>query len=235
MNNQLHNLLHDLLDSDTIVKMLNILEAEYPKWNAPIVTFISQTKGKSADNKPFRVLIATLLSLRTKDQTTGPAALRLFDKAETPKNMLKLSQKTIEKLIYPVGFYHIKAGRILEICRILVQDHNSIVPNTIDELVKFPGVGRKTANLVVSLGYGIPAMCVDIHVHRISNRWGYIQTKTPDKSEIALREKLPIEWWNHYNDILVAFGQTICKSVSPFCSKCPVEEYCQKTGVEKHR
>jgi endonuclease-3 len=134
-----------------------------------------------------------------------------------------------------VGFYHTKAQRLLEISSILIEKYDGRVPGTLEEMLLLPGVGRKTANLVLVLGFNQPGMCVDTHVHRISNRWGYVRTKTPEKTEFALRDKLPLKWWMRYNDVLVAMGQTICKPISPLCSKCPVESYCPKIGVGKHR
>jgi endonuclease-3 len=224
------------LSGETVEKMLEILLKEYPKWKAPIVTFVAETMGLSDNSLPFRVLVATILSLRTKDETTTAAVTRLFSETfPDPQSFIKLGAGKIEKLIYPVGFYRVKSQRLVEISQILIEKFDGKVPSDIEELLTLPGVGRKTANLVVSLGYGKPAMCVDIHVHRISNRWGYIATKTPEQSEFALREKLPVKWWNRYNDILVAFGQTICKPVSPFCSRCAVEEWCLKAGVDRHR
>lgn len=216
--------------SATIVRMLEKLKKEYPSWNAPIVTYIKNSRGT-----PYKILISTLLSLRTKDATTAAAVQRLFENVKTPQDMLKLSESEIAKLIYPVGFYKTKAKRILEITEILIKDYASEVPSDLDVLLKLPGVGRKTANLVITLGYNIPGICVDTHVHRISNRWDYVETKTPEATEFALREKLPLEWWIDYNDILVAFGQTICQPVSPWCSKCPVSENCVRKGVVKHR
>ncbi len=215
---------------DIVVKMLHILKKEYPSWHAPIVTYVKNSRGT-----PYKILISTIISLRTKDETTAGAVLRLFEKLKTPEEMLNLTEKEIEKLIYPAGFYKTKAKRILEISRILVSQYKSEVPDSLEELLKLPGVGRKTANLVVTLGYGKPGICVDTHVHRISNRWGFVETKTPEKTEFALREKLPPEWWIEYNDILVAFGQTLCRPISPFCSKCPVGNFCPKIGVLKSR
>ncbi len=206
------------------------IEDHYLKWNPPVITFIS-TRGAT----PYEVLISTLLSLRTKDEVTGEAAKRLFEKARKPEDMLLLDAGQIEKLIYPVGFYPTKAKRILEISRILLDQYNGVVPNEIDELLKFPGVGRKTANLVLVEGYQIPAICVDTHVHRISNRIGYVNTKTPDKTEFALRKKLPKKHWIRYNELLVAFGQVICRPISPFCSRCPVSSICPAINVDKHR
>ena len=149
--------------------------------------------------------------------------------------MIKLSAKRIEKLIYPVGFYKTKAKNILEICRRLINEYEEKVPDEIDELLKLKGVGRKTANLVVTLGYKKPGICVDTHVHRISNRWGYVQTKTPEKTEVALREKLPKQYWIEYNDLLVSFGQHLCRPISPLCSQCPVIKYCRQVDVKVRR
>lgn len=214
----------------SIDSFVSIIKESYKSWDAPIITFLA-IKGAS----PFEILISTLLSLRTKDEVTIEATLRLFKKANNPFDMLNVDKKTIEELIYPVGFYPTKAGRILEISRILIEKYNGEVPSTMEELLELPGVGRKTANLVLVEGYNIPAICVDTHVHRISNRIGYVKTKTPDQTEMALRKKLPKKHWVIYNEILVAFGQTLCRPISPHCSKCPVEEYCKQIGVDKHR
>lgn len=184
---------------------------------------------------PFRVLISTLLSLRTQDKTTIEASKRLFQLATTPKDMLKLKSAQIEKLIYPVGFYRTKAKRILEICKILEEQYSGQTPDSIEELLKLKGVGRKTANLVVILGYGKLGICVDTHVHRISNRLGIVKTKTPEKTEFALREILPQKHWLYYNDILVGFGQNLCKPISPHCSICPIQKFCPKIGVTHSR
>ncbi len=184
---------------------------------------------------PFQVLISCLLSLRTRDETTAAASARLFRLANTPEAILALRPKQIEKAIYPVSFYRNKSKQIIGICMRLQSDYGGKVPKSMDALLSLPGVGRKTANLVLSVAYGLPAICVDIHVHRISNRIGYIETTTPDESEGALREKLPKRHWITYNDILVPFGQYICKPISPFCSRCAIESKCPKVGVEKHR
>ena len=213
-----------------IHSVVRILRREVPQWETPIVTLMAETY-----ESPFRVLISCILSLRTQDATTAKASHRLFAAADTPQAMLKLSAKKIEKLIYPVGFYKTKAKNILDISRTLVKDHDGKVPDEIDELLKFKGVGRKTANLVVTLGYKKPGICVDTHVHRISNRWGYIATKTPEKSEFALRVKLPKQYWIEYNDLLVSFGQHLCRSISPVCSRCPVKKYCRQIGVTGRR
>lgn len=209
---------------------LRILRRAVPKWQTPIVTLMAETY-----QSPFRVLISCILSLRTQDGTTAQAAHRLFALAESPEAMAKLTAKRIEKAIYPVGFYRTKAKIIRAICATLLRDYEGKVPDDIDELLKFKGVGRKTANLVVTLGYGKPGICVDTHVHRISNRWGYIKTTTPEKTEFALRAKLPKGYWIEYNDLLVSFGQHLCRPISPLCSQCPVVKYCEKVGVELHR
>ena len=180
---------------------------------------------------PFLVLISCLLSLRTKDTTTLPVCERLFDKVNSIDGFLKLSALQLEKLIYPVGFYKTKARVILGICRDLKERFNSQVPSDLDTLLTFKGVGRKTANLVLTEGFGKLGMCVDTHVHRISNRLGYVKTKTPQETEFALRKKLPARYWIEYNALLVTWGQNICKPVSPLCSTCPVNKICERRGV----
>ena len=209
---------------------IRILRREVPKWETPVVTLMAETYAS-----PFRVLISCILSLRTQDATTAKASHRLFAVADTPQTMVKLSAKKIEKLIYPVGFYKTKARQIREICRRIIAQCSGRVPDEIDELLKFKGVGRKTANLVVTLGYNKPGICVDTHVHRISNRWGYINTATPEKTEIALRAKLPKRYWIEYNNLLVNFGQHLCRPISPLCSVCPVQKYCPQLGVGVRR
>jgi endonuclease-3 len=184
---------------------------------------------------PFHVLIACLLSLRTKDETTGPAAARLFALATTPEGILHLTPRQIERAIFPVGFYHTKARVLRGVCRDLLQRFGGQVPDTIDALLTLKGVGRKTANLVVTQGFNKPGICVDVHVHRISNRWGYVRTKTPEKTEMALRARLPRRYWIGYNDLLVSFGQNICLPVSPKCSQCPVADVCPRIGVTRFR
>lgn len=196
----------------------------------PSVTLVGK-KWKS----PFLVLISCHLSLRTKDETTLPASERLFALAQTPQAMLKLTAKQIEKAIYPVGFYKTKAKRILGICRDLTANFNGRVPDDLDTLLTFKGVGRKTANLVLTEGFGKPGICVDTHVHRISNRFGYVKTKTPEATEMELRKKLPPKYWIEYNSLLVMWGQNICKPISPLCSICPVKNFCARTNVGKSR
>lgn len=214
----------------TIGRVLNILRKETPKWNAPVLTLMATER-----RDPFLTLIGCILSLRTKDQATAIAAPRLFACADTPSKMLNLTEAEIAKLIYPVGFYRTKARVILQICRDLFAHFDGTVPNRIDNLLTLKGVGRKTANLVITEAFGQPGICVDTHVHRISNRWGLIKTATPEKSEAALREVLPRRYWIEYNSILVAFGQTICQPVSPWCSRCPVRSFCPRIGMARSR
>lgn len=213
-----------------IHKIIEILRREVPKLETPFLTFLAV---RTRD--PFKILISCILSLRTQDKTTAEASERLYSLAQTPKEMLKLSNETIEKAIYPVGFYRIKAGNILSICKDLIEKFDGLVPDKIDELLKLRGVGRKTANLVVTIGYGRPGICVDTHVNRIPNRWGYIGTKTPEETEKALRKKLPEEYWIEFNDLLVPFGQAVCRPISPKCSVCPIGKYCDRVGVYTHR
>jgi endonuclease-3 len=211
---------------EAVTILLDLVE----KWQSPAVTIVSQRDGN-----PFKVLISCILSLRTQDKTTGAASARLFALADTPERMLLLSTEEIERAIYPVGFYRNKAAQILEICRELLEKHGGDVPDEIAELLKFKGVGRKTANLVVTLGFGKPGICVDTHVHRICNRWGYVLTKSPEETEFALRGKLPREYWLVINDLLVTFGQNLCFPISPRCSSCRLFHLCDRVGVVKSR
>ena len=184
---------------------------------------------------PFLVLISCLLSLRTKDETTLPAAERLFRLAMTPRGMVRLTRSDIEKAIYPVGFYRTKARTIQDISRDLLVRFNGTVPAAMEDLLSLKGVGRKTANLVLTEGFQIPSMCVDTHVHRISNRLGYVSTEDPHQTEWALRAQLPKRYWRDYNALLVTWGQNVCKPVSPLCSECPVRPFCARKGVTKSR
>jgi len=218
------------MKADDIHKIVRILASETPKWDVPIVTLVAETS-----NDPFKVLVSTVLSLRTKDETTAEASKRLFKLADNPSDMLGLTEKEIIKAIYPVGFYKTKAKNIRSICHDLLSKYGSKVPDEIDELLKLKGVGRKTANLVVTLGYNKPGICVDTHVHRISNRLGYIKTKDPLETEMVLRKKLSQKYWIDYNSLLVSFGQHLCRPISPFCSRCPIEKYCDRVGVIRSR
>jgi endonuclease-3 len=184
---------------------------------------------------PFRVLVATEISLRTKDQVTTRASKRLLAAAPTASWLAVLPRAHIEKLIYPAGFYRVKAGNLQAMARILISSHGGKVPRDMEALLKLPGVGRKTANLVRNLGFGIPAICVDTHVHRISNRLGWVSTGTPEQTERALMEKLPKKYWIPVNELLVRFGQAVCTPVSPKCSTCPVARRCPRVGVGRSR
>lgn len=211
-------------------KIIFSLKKQTKDWEEPVVgRFVSDK------NAPFKILISTVLSLRTKDTTTYPASLRLFKLADSPEQTLKLSVSEIEKAIYPVGFYRTKARNILKICQILLDQYEGKVPDDLEELLKLPGVGRKTANLVVTVGYNKPGICVDTHVHRISNRWGLVKTRTPDETEAALRKILPKKYWMTYNDLLVCFGQNLCVPVSPHCSRCKFKDFCPKKDVSSSR
>ena len=209
---------------------MDILRREAPAWGAPIVTLIAETTGD-----PFRVLISTILSLRTQDETTAAASRRLFARAATPAAMLRLREATIARLIYPVGFYRTKARAIRATCTALLERFGGEVPRDLDALLTLQGVGRKTANLVLTLGFRAPGICVDTHVHRITNRLGYVRTRTPADTEQALRRKLPSRHWIEINDLLVAFGQHLCRPISPHCTRCPIVTYCARRGVTTSR
>jgi len=213
-----------------IAEVVRRLRRTAPAWNP---TAIAALTARTSD--PFRVLIACILSLRTQDTTTGPAAARLFALADTPEVMLRLSPARIARTIYPVGFYRTKARVIRDISRDLLAHHGGRVPDDIDQLLTLKGVGRKTANLVVTIGFGKPGICVDTHVHRISNRLGYVRTRTPEETEMALRATLPRRYWIGFNDLLVSFGQNVCTPLSPHCSTCPVRVLCRRVGVTTSR
>ena len=213
-----------------ISSFIKILKTTAQQWPIPSVSLIAEENAT-----PFRVLIATLLSLRTKDEVTFAAAQRLFTVADTAEQMATLSTASISKCIYPVGFYRTKAERIRAICGILVERYQGQVPSDLKRLLALPGVGRKTANLVLSEGYGIPAICVDTHVHRICNRIGWVSSKTPEQTELALRQLLPKKDWINFNPLVVAFGQNLCKPLSPICSRCPIQSLCPRVGVERSR
>ncbi len=218
------------MNDNDIATVIDLLVKELETEKLPIVSGLAEK-----DSDPFQILISTLLSLRTKDEVTEVATQRLFALASTPSEMLKLSEDQIINAIYPVGFYRNKTNTILHVCRELIEKYKSRVPDTIEELLSLKGVGRKTANLVVTLGYKGEGICVDTHVHRISNRLGYVKTKNPEETEFALRKKLPHQYWTIYNTIMVAFGRNICRPISPLCSKCPVSGYCDKAGVTRSR
>jgi len=219
------------MDTPTLGKVLRKLKKEIQKWKTPAVGVVAE----QAIDRPFETLVSTILSLRTKDAVTERASRRLLARAPTPEILTGLSTRQIERLIYPVGFYHTKARHLLAACRSLLADFDGSVPRSMDALLELPGVGRKTANLVLTVGFGDYGICVDTHVHRIVNLWGYVATKTPEKTEFALRKKLPRRHWKTFNDILVAFGQNLCVPVSPWCSKCPVAGYCPRVGLRRSR
>lgn len=185
------------------------------------------------ENGPFLVLISCILSLRTNDKTTYPATLRMLKLGKTPKDFFGVNVDKLADAIYPVGFYRNKAEQIIELSKTLVEKYDSKVPDEVEELIKFKGVGRKTANLVLSRGFNKPAICVDVHVHRIFNRLGYVKTKNPEETEFALRKKLPNMYWIDINTLLVTHGQNICKPIKPLCSQCPIEPFCEKVGVKQ--
>jgi len=211
-------------------ELIEKLRVANRQFKEPIVTEVARER-----RSPFAVLIATLISLRTKDDVTRQASLRLLSLADTPQEMVRLPVETVEKAIYPAGFYRTKARRIHEICEELLKRYDGEVPDTLEALLRLKGVGRKTANLVLTQGFGKLGICVDTHVHRISNRLGLVRTKTPDQTEMALRKILPKEFWIEYNDLLVTFGQNLCTPISPHCSRCPIEDQCVKVGVTRSR
>jgi endonuclease-3 len=213
--------------SEDIHEIVRVLKKEVRQWPVPVIGNYLET--------PFTVLVSCILSLRTQDKTTNAASERLFAMASTPKTMLATPVGSIQKAIYPVSFYRVKAKTIHAICDELLTRFGGEVPSTIDELLTLPGVGRKTANIVVTLAFRQAGIAVDTHVHRISNRLGYVKTKTPDDTEMALRKKLPPRYWIVFNDLLVAYGQNLCKPISPFCSRCKIAVYCRRIGVKSKR
>ncbi|MFN8456356.1 MAG: endonuclease III [Anaerolineae bacterium] len=215
---------------EEIHQAITILRECARQWQPGLVDDMARVEPN-----PYHILIATILSLRTKDTLTAVIAPKLFAVASTPQEMVRHAAEEIAQIIYPVGFYNTKAQSILEVSRILLDQYDGRVPDDLEALLQLPGVGRKTANLVITAGYNKPGICVDTHVHRISNRWGYVQTKTPEATEFALRVKLPPEYWIEYNGLLVSFGQTLCHPTSPRCSVCPVYQYCDRVGVTRSR
>ncbi len=219
------------MDARTMGRVIARLKSKLSEWNPTALAEVAD----GTERDPFRILIACLLSLRTKDETTRPAAERLFALADTPETLLRLPARQIERTIFPVGFYRTKARVIHGVCRQLIERFGVKVPADLDALLSLPGVGRKTANLVVTMGFGLPGICVDTHVHRITNRLGFVRTKTPEQTEWALRAKLPRKYWIELNDLLVSFGQNVCQPVSPKCSICPVRQLCPRIGVIRSR
>jgi len=211
-------------------EMVTILK-RHLKDDVPVVTKIARQKRKD----PFLILVGTLLSLRTKDEMTEKVMGRLVRKARTPEELLRIPADDLQRLIYPVGFYRNKAKVLINTARVIIETYNGIVPDSIDELLSIKGVGRKTANLVVTEAYGKPGICVDTHVHRISNRTGAVSTKDPHQTEESLRKILPRQYWAVYNALLVTFGKRICSPLSPRCSQCPITHICARKGVTRHR
>ena len=219
------------MDTPTLNRALRILKKELQKWKVPAVGVVAE----KALDRPFETLVSTILSTRTKDKVTEGASIRLLERAPTPATIASLSIREIERLIYPVGFYRTKAENLQKTCRRILNYHKGRVPRSMDELLALPGVGRKTANLVLTVGFGDYGICVDTHVHRISNIWGYVATKTPEETELVLRKKLPKRHWKTFNDILVTFGQNLCLPVSPWCSRCPIALHCPRIGLKRSR
>jgi len=213
-----------------IGRVLQLIRHAISAWEPPALNKIAEES-----HDPFRVLISCILSQQTKDHVTEVASARLYRLADRPETILALNERRIAGAIYPVSFYRTKAGTIREVCRTLLTRFAGGVPDSLEALLSLKGVGRKTANLVVTVGYRKSGICVDTHVHRISNRWGYVETKTPEQTEMALRRKLPKRHWIYYNYLLVPFGQHLCRPISPFCSRCPVARWCARIGVTIHR
>lgn len=217
------------LRAGKIPTVLSLVRKQVKPFFIPSVTKIA------FHHDPYLVLVSCILSLRTKDKTTTEAAHRLFRIADTPESMVKLSISRIQKLIYPVGFYRTKARVLARLSRRIIDDFSGKVPGNRSDLLSLGGVGPKTANLVLGLGFGVPAICVDTHVHRISNRLGWVKTKSPEKTEEALEKIVPRPLWIELNTLLVSFGQNICLPVSPLCSRCSVSGLCPKRGIKAHR
>jgi endonuclease-3 len=218
------------IDRAALGAVLRALEREYARHEAPVVSLIAATSGD-----PYRVLASCLMSLRTQDATTVEASARLFALAPDVESLAAADPRAVAKAIYPVGFYRTKARNLVAIAKRIVEEFAGRVPDDLETLLTFNGIGRKTANLVVTAGYKKPGICVDTHVHRISNRWGFVSTKTPEQTEMALRRRLPARYWLRYNDLLVSFGQTVCRPLSPHCSSCVIARWCPRLGVSRSR
>lgn len=212
-----------------IPAVFRILKRSFEQNRAPIVDLVAHT------NTPFHVLVATILSTRTKDDCTASVCERLFKVVGSPDDLRRLSLAQMERLIFPIGFYKTKARHLKLLPEALDAKYNGRIPKTLEELVQLPGVGRKVGNLVLAQGFGKPAICVDVHVHRISNRLGLIKTRNPYETEKALEQILPRNYWREWNSILVSFGQRVCAPISPKCSLCPLTGYCKRIGVSTSR
>lgn len=211
-------------------EVINLLREEYLIWKKPAVTVIAE-----CERNPFKILVSCIISLRTRDEVTADVSARLFARADTPEKVQQIPLAELERLLYPAGFYRNKAIQIKEISQGLIKDFGGTVPGDMNTLLLFKGVGRKTANLVMTLGFDKPGICVDTHVHRICNRWGYVATFTPLATEMILRAQLPQEYWTQINELLVAFGQNHCTPLSPRCSTCKIYIHCSRVGVSKFR
>ena len=214
----------------TFDQIYKILEARFKEFPTPVVDFIeAQTKD------PFKILVATILSARTKDETTTKVVRELFKVVQKPQDLLNYTIAELEEMLYPVGFYKNKALYLSKLPGVLQEEFNNEIPEEIEELIKLPGVGRKTANLVRSSAFNKPAVCVDVHVHRIFNRLGMLITKNPLETEMTLRKELPVKYWIHFNSYFVAFGQDLCTPRRPKCSECPIYDGCSRIGVKVSR
>ena len=218
------------MHQSSINEVISLLQEEYLNWKKPAVTVIAE-----CERNPFKILVSCIISLRTRDEVTADVSARLFASADTPEKLLQIPLAELERLLYPAGFYRNKAIQIKEISQGLMKNFGGKVPDDIDTLLLFKGVGRKTANLVMTIGFDKPGICVDTHVHRICNRWGYVATFTPLATEMALRAQLPQEYWTQINELLVAFGQNHCTPLSPRCSTCKIYIHCSRVGVSKFR
>jgi len=216
------------MNTADLTPVMRILKREYEKKRMPIVDLI---QARTSD--PFQVLVATILSARTLDQTTAAACRKLFGVVKTLEDLRRVPRLRLERLIYPVGFYRTKAKLLKKLPDTVTVQFGGVIPDTVEDLIRLPGVGRKTANLVVAVAFDKPAICVDTHVHRISNRWGLIRTRTPLETEMALRRRLPVKYWKAFNAYLVSFGQSVCRPVRPHCDTCPLRAYCAWGAAQK--
>jgi endonuclease-3 len=215
-----------MISNENIRKVISLVEQQVKHCNQAYVSQLASHRGD-----PFKILVSTVLSSRTKDETTQTATEKLFTHIQTPEDLDQLSVDEISQLIYPVGFYRVKAQHLKDLAKILLSEYNGNIPDTLEKLLQLPGVGRKTANLVITLAYNQYGICVDTHVHRIVNRWSYVTTKTPIETEFVLREQLPKHFWKRINTLLIMFGKTICIPLSPKCHQCLLTHLCQKVGV----
>lgn len=218
------------MDKFPINKVISRVRRFCRSWPKPSVSVIAEN-----DRSPFKVLVSCVISLRTRDEVTALVSGRLFSVADTPEKVAALEVDDLARLIYPAGFYRTKAAQLIAIAKELLEKYQGVLPDELDQLLMFKGVGRKTANLVLTLGFSKPGICVDTHVHRIVNRWGYLATGSADATELALRKLLPVEYWIEINDLLVVFGQQCCTPLSPKCSSCPVSDHCSRVKVTVHR